>query len=42
MFVIVIVMTAVLLWTARCKKLGRDGHRMDRTEHAGNVKAATK
>lgn len=42
MLVIVIIMIAVLLWTARCKKPGRDGHRMGRTELAGSVEAVTK
>lgn len=42
MLVIVNIMIAVLLWTARCKKPARDGHRMDQTEHAGSIEAVTK
>lgn len=42
MLVTVTIMIAVLLWTASCKKPGRHGHRMDRTEHAGSVEATTK
>lgn len=39
MLVTVTIMIAVLLWTARWKQPGREGHMMDRTEHAGSVEA---
>lgn len=40
MLVSVTVMIAVLFWKAKCKKPGRDGHRMDQTKLAGKVGVA--
>lgn len=41
MLVSVNIKIRVLLWTARCKRPGCDGHRMDQAEHAGRVEAAS-